>query len=118
MTLPLLAPAVVVLTPTPIAAALLPPAIRFDTLPPLFVAVPVAPLKLAFSASLKAPAAAVLATVSAWLALPPTRWLAMTTGVGVLLPTAALKALPVMLTVWPATLSKLFTIASVWPDRA
>ncbi len=72
------------------AAALLPPAIRLDTLPPLLVAVPVAPLKPAFRASLKAPAAAVLATVSTWLALPPTRWLPMTTGAGVVLPTARL----------------------------
>jgi YidC/Oxa1 family membrane protein insertase len=46
--------------------------------------------KLARRSSLKAPAAAVLATVSAVLPLPPTRWLATTAGVGVVLPTAAL----------------------------
>ncbi|OPY04380.1 MAG: hypothetical protein A4E67_02396 [Syntrophaceae bacterium PtaB.Bin038] len=51
VTVPLLAPAVAVLTPTLIAVELEPPAIRFITLPPLVVASPLVPLKLALSAS-------------------------------------------------------------------
>ena len=46
--------------------------------------------KLAFKPSVKAPAGAVLLTVSAWLPAPPTRWLASTTGVGVAPPAARL----------------------------
>ena len=79
-----------VLTPTLIAALLLPPAMRALVTPPLFVADPPLAPNAARKSSLKLPAVAVLLTVSTWLPLPPTRWLAMLIGLGAVLPTAAL----------------------------
>jgi len=76
--------------PTFIALAFVPPATRLATLPPLWVAPPVAPLKLAFSASEKTPVAAVFCTLSVWLAASPTWRFVNVTGVGVALPTATL----------------------------
>ena len=90
------------LTLTLSALLLLAPAARLAKLPPLLVAAPVRPLKLAFKASVKAPAGPVLTTVSAALALPPPapfkRWLATSTGVGVAAPAARLKAVPMTCT--------------------
>ena len=83
-------------TPTLIAALLdpppaIPPAPRPPLIePPLVVAPPVEPVKLAFSTSVKLPAAAVFVTVSACVFVPPTRWLAIVTGAGVADPDARL----------------------------
>ena len=73
------------------AALLAAPASKPLTAPALFVAEPVLAPKLALRSSLKAPAAAVLATLSACVMAPPMRWLANTTGEGVVAPVAALK---------------------------
>ena len=77
---PLFAPALAVFTPT-CNALLLPPAANNDTLP-LDVAVPVVEI-LALRLSEKPSFAAVLFNVKACESVPPTRWLAKTTGFGV-----------------------------------
>ena len=106
MTLPVLPPEVVVSTPTSRLLLLLPPAASALITPPLLVAAPALLPKLARRSSLNRPAATVLATVRLALSEPPTRWLATTTGLGVALPTAVLKPVPLTLTVavpWPST---------------
>ena len=91
VTVPLRAPATLVSTATDMLPepVLLVPA-RRPLIVPVPAALPAFALKLAFRSSLNAPAAAVLAIVSTWLPLPPTRWLARTTGLGAALPAAAL----------------------------
>jgi hypothetical protein len=77
---PLLAPALLVSTPTARALLLAPAASRLKL--PLAVALPLAAM-LALSRSEKPSAAAVLASVRAWLKLPPTRWSGSVTLAGV-----------------------------------
>ena len=82
VTVPLFAPAEAVLTPTVIALLLPPAAIRL-VVAALVVAVPVAPPAAVFRPSEKPSVAAVFDTVIACEAVPPTRWLATDTVVGV-----------------------------------
>ena len=74
---------------------------------------------VANSDSEKPDAGAVLPMLRACDKVPPTRWLASTTGLGVAAEAhARLKALPVMFSTWPATLSKLLPTATLWPASA
>ena len=85
---------------------------------PVPLAAPVLAPNVALRFSLKAPAAAVLATVSAAELLPLTRWLATVAGLGVAAPAAALYAAApapsTMLSFWSAMLLKLLVRLSFW----
>ena len=83
VTVPVRAPAALVFTPTASAALLLAPPAMPLMEPPLLMALPLLAPKPALKVSVKALLGARLATVSAWLAVPPTRWLASVTGAGV-----------------------------------
>src|ERR1700682_4624354 len=120
VTVPLRAPAALVLSVAAIALLFeAPPGSRL-TDPPLLPALPVLAPKLAFNPSVNGPAGAVFLTVSVWLSVSPTCAFVNTTGEGVVAPAAKLKAaepLPgTMESVWAATLSKLFAMCTACPD--
>ena len=80
VTEPVFAPAVEVSTPTEIALLLEPPAAIRLVVPPLCVASPDAPVAEVTRPSENPSVAAVLDTVTAAEFVPPTRWLAIETG--------------------------------------